>query len=65
MAPTENVPQPPSSRKSPINRTGVLTIHGFGIRVRMQSGHIEIEDGLEQSAARSGSPGCATVYAAW
>jgi hypothetical protein len=24
----------------------VLTIHGFGVRVRMQSGHLEIEDGV-------------------
>jgi CRISPR-associated endonuclease Cas1 len=27
-------------------RHGVLTIHGFGVRVRMQSGHLEIEDGI-------------------
>ena len=46
MAATENLLQPLSSRKSPINRTGVLTIHGFGVRVRMQSGHLEIEDGI-------------------
>jgi CRISPR-associated endonuclease Cas1 len=46
MAPAKNLPQSPSSRKSPISRTGVLTIHGFGVRVRMQSGHLEIEDGV-------------------
>ena len=46
MAATETVPQHISARKSPINRTGVLTIHGFGVRVRMQSGHLEIEDGI-------------------
>jgi CRISPR-associated endonuclease Cas1 len=46
MAATENVLQPPSTSKSPINRTGVLTIHGFGVRVRMQSGHLETEDGV-------------------
>ena len=34
------------SRKSPINKTGVLTLTGFGIKVRMQSGHLEIEDGI-------------------
>jgi CRISPR-associated endonuclease Cas1 len=33
-------------RKSPISKTGVLTIHGFGVRVRIQSGHLEIEDGI-------------------
>lgn len=37
----ENVP-----RKSPINKSGVLTIHGFGVRLRVQSGHLEIEDGI-------------------
>ena len=46
MAGTENVLQPLSSRKSHVNRTGVLTIHGFGVRVRMLSGHLEIEDGI-------------------
>jgi CRISPR-associated endonuclease Cas1 len=46
MAPTGNVPQLPSSGKSHLSRTGVLTIHGFGVRVRMQSGHLEIEDGV-------------------
>jgi CRISPR-associated protein Cas1 len=33
------------SSKSPI-RSGVLTLSGFGVRVRMQSGHLEIEDGI-------------------
>ena len=33
-------------RKSPISKSGVLTVHGFGVRVRMQSGHLEIEDGV-------------------
>jgi CRISPR-associated endonuclease Cas1 len=46
MAPTGNVSQLSSSGKSPFSRTGVLTIHGFGVRVRMQSGHLEIEDGV-------------------
>jgi CRISPR-associated endonuclease Cas1 len=27
-------------------QSGVLTIHGFGVRVRMQSGHLQIEDGV-------------------
>jgi CRISPR/Cas system-associated endonuclease Cas1 len=46
MAATETVPQLPSARKSPISKSGVLTIHGFGVRVRMQRGHLEIEDGV-------------------
>jgi len=46
MAATHNLPQLPNSSKSPISKSGVLTIHGFGVRVRMQSGHLEIEDGV-------------------
>ncbi len=34
------------SCKSPINRSGVLTIHGFDVHLRMQSGHLEVEDGV-------------------
>ena len=46
MAATQTVPQLPSSRKSPIGKSGVLTLSGFGIRVRVQNGHLEIEDGV-------------------
>ena len=46
MAASYTVPQFPKSHKSPISKGGVLTIHGFGVRVRMQSGHLEIEDGV-------------------
>jgi len=46
MAAIETVSQFPLSRKSPIGRSGVLTLTGFGIKVRMQSGHLEIEDGI-------------------
>jgi CRISPR-associated endonuclease Cas1 len=46
MAASHNLPQLPCSIKSPISKGGVLTIQGFGVRVRMQSGHLEIEDGL-------------------
>ena len=46
MAASHNLPQPPNSGKSPINKSGVLTLYGFGIRVRLQSGHLEIEDGI-------------------
>jgi CRISPR-associated protein Cas1 len=46
MAASGTLPQHAESRKSPINRTGVLTLTGFGIKVRMQSGHLEIEDGI-------------------
>jgi len=46
MAASQNVQYPSVFRKSPIIKSGVLTIHGFGIRVRMQCGHLEIEDGI-------------------
>jgi CRISPR-associated endonuclease Cas1 len=46
MAASGTLPQDGLSRKSPISRRGVLTLTGFGIKVRMQSGHLEIEDGV-------------------
>src|SRR4051812_49255716 len=46
MAASGTLPQPSLSRKSPINGSGVLTLFGFGIKIRMQSGHLEIEDGI-------------------
>ena len=46
MAASDNVPHFTASTKSPISKSGVLTIHGFGVRLRMQSGHLEIEDGI-------------------
>ncbi len=52
MAAWHNLPQVSNSSKSPINKSGVLTIHGFGVRVRMQSGHLEIEDGVGQERRR-------------
>ena len=46
MAASSTLSQEPIRRKSPIDRTGVLTLSGFGIKVHMQSGHLEIEDGI-------------------
>jgi CRISPR-associated endonuclease Cas1 len=46
MAASGTLPQERIPRKSPIGRRGVLTLTGFGIRIRMQSGHLEIEDGI-------------------
>ncbi len=45
MAATETVAQVAFLRKSPIHKSGVLTLSGFGVHVRMQSGHLEIEHG--------------------
>ena len=46
MTASHNLSQVANSGKSPISNNGVLTIHGFGVRVRMQSGHLEIKDGV-------------------
>ncbi|HTT19584.1 MAG TPA: CRISPR-associated endonuclease Cas1 [Candidatus Sulfotelmatobacter sp.] len=46
MAASGTLPQPVFSRKSPIGRRGVLTLSGFGIKIRMQGGHLDIEDGI-------------------
>jgi CRISPR-associated endonuclease Cas1 len=52
MAASHNLPQLPACGKSTISKSGVLTIHGFGVRVRMQSGHLEIEDGIGDERRR-------------
>jgi CRISPR-associated endonuclease Cas1 len=46
MTATQTVSQFPSVRKSAINKSGVLTLSGFNVRVRMRGGHLEIEDGV-------------------
>jgi CRISPR-associated endonuclease Cas1 len=46
MTASQNLPRFIVSRKSPICRTGVVTLSGFGIKVRVQSRHLELEDGV-------------------
>jgi len=46
MAASGTLPQEGLSRKSPFSKRGILTLTGFGIKIRMQSGHLEIEDGI-------------------
>lgn len=46
MAASIVLSQDVTSRKSSISRSGVITLFGFGIKIRMQSGHLEIEDGI-------------------
>jgi CRISPR-associated endonuclease Cas1 len=46
MAASTFLPQHHTSRKSPISKHGVLTVSGFGVKIRMQAGHLEIEDGI-------------------
>jgi len=43
---TGTLPQPYLCHKSPIGRSGVLVLHGFGIKVRMQCGHLVVEWGV-------------------
>ncbi len=52
MAASRTLPQPVSSRKSPVGRSGVLALSGYGIKVRMQCGHLEIEDGIGHERRR-------------
>jgi CRISPR-associated endonuclease Cas1 len=52
MAASHNLSQLFHSGKSAISKSGVLAIHGFGVRVRMQSGHLEIEDGIGSERRR-------------
>jgi CRISPR/Cas system-associated endonuclease Cas1 len=46
MAALGTVPQRNSPRKLPISKSGILMLSGFGIAVRVQRGHLEIEDGV-------------------
>ena len=45
MVATQTVSQLQPSRKSP-SKNGVLALSGFGVRVRVRSGHLEAEDGV-------------------
>lgn len=46
MAANETVTQFPSIRKFPLSRSGVIVLAGFGIKVRVQNRHLELEDGV-------------------
>src|SRR5579863_6203614 len=46
MAAKENVPQLPQSHNSLTPRHGVLTLFGYGIQVRVDRGHLLVEDGI-------------------
>ncbi len=46
MAATETVPQLPQSHNSLTSRHGVLTLFGYGIQVRVDRGHLCLEDGI-------------------
>src|SRR5437879_8155913 len=46
MATSKTVPQLPQSHNSLIPRHGVVTLFGYGIQVRVDRGHVHIEDGI-------------------
>jgi CRISPR-associated endonuclease Cas1 len=46
MTASQKLPQVTLLRKSHINRSGVLTLSGFGMTVRVQRGHLELQDGV-------------------
>jgi CRISPR-associated endonuclease Cas1 len=56
MAASVKLSQSCFSGKSPINKSGVLTLHGFDIRMRVQRGHLEIEDGIGQERRKMRLP---------
>jgi len=40
----DTLPQARLARKSPVPKSGVLTLGGFGITARVQRGHLELQD---------------------
>ena len=54
MAATQTVPQLPQSHKSLSPHLGVLTLFGYGTSVRVERGHLVLEDGIgpDRSHAR-------------
>src|SRR6266436_2605700 len=46
MAATKTVPQLPQSHNSLTPRHGVVTLFGYGIQVRVDRGHLLLEDGI-------------------
>ncbi|PYV52746.1 MAG: CRISPR-associated endonuclease Cas1 [Acidobacteria bacterium] len=46
MAATQNVSQVPASHNSSVLRHGVLSLFGYGIQVRVDKGHLIVEDGI-------------------
>src|SRR5882672_5905213 len=56
MAATKTVPQLPQSHNSPVEllvpRHGVITLYGYGIQVRIDRGHLFLEDGIGAARRR-------------
>jgi CRISPR-associated endonuclease Cas1 len=50
MAASSNLPHSFSTPQ--ISKSGVLTLHGFGVRVTMHAGHLQVEDGIGHERRR-------------
>jgi CRISPR-associated protein Cas1 len=46
MEANSTLPHAKLTRKSPVHRSGTLVLSGFGIKVRVQARHLELEDGV-------------------
>jgi CRISPR-associated endonuclease Cas1 len=56
MAATKTVPQLPQSHNSVTPRHGVVTLFGYGIQVRVDRGHLLVEDGIGADRRRGRFP---------
>src|SRR5271169_6866752 len=56
MAATKTVPQLPQSHNSLVPRHGVITLFGYGIQVRVDRGHLILEDGIGADRHRARVP---------
>src|SRR5579863_1995068 len=56
MAAKENVPQLPQSHNSLTPRHGVVALFGYGIQVRVDRGHLLLEDGIGAERHRARFP---------
>src|SRR6266852_968872 len=56
MAATKTVPQLPQSHNSLSPRHGVVTLFGYGIQVRVDRGHLLLEDGIGADRRQSRFP---------
>jgi CRISPR-associated endonuclease Cas1 len=56
MAATKTVPQLAQSHNSLAPRHGVVTLYGYGIQVRVERGHLVIEDGIGPDRHRARFP---------
>jgi CRISPR-associated endonuclease Cas1 len=52
MAATQNVSQLSTSHNSSTPRHGVITLYGYGIQVRVERGHLLVEDGIGTERSR-------------